>query len=72
MQSGPWDLRVRLRDTFHVLGQVIEMGFPGAQAGKVKDGMDVQTTLESSSNGGCRTEESLPSPQTRTVYPPQP
>jgi hypothetical protein len=33
--------------------------------------MDVQTTLESSSNGGCGTEESLPPPQTRTHHSPR-
>jgi hypothetical protein len=31
-----WDLRIR-GDASHILGQIIEMGFLGVQAGKVKD-----------------------------------
>jgi hypothetical protein len=45
----------------HILGQIVEMGFSGAQAGKVKDGMDVQTTLEILLNGSDGTEDRIAS-----------
>lgn len=51
--DAKWDLRDR-RNTSHILPWPER--FSGAQAEKVKDGIDVQTTLDISLNGGGGTE----------------